>query len=75
MYPLGQMLAHCDVVFLQIVLNVLAVDNGIRREILSSKEEGEESLASQSVVIRTPKHFWELSRIWIDIMYKRSLGY
>src|SRR5256885_4269366 len=45
-YPLGHVFAHCQVVSLQVFLNILAVDDGIRGEIFSSEEEGEDGLAS-----------------------------
>ena len=73
-YPLRQVLASCNKVLLEIVLDVHSVDDTLRSEVLAREEHGEDSLTRQSGIVGGPDHLGELFRVVPCVLYQRCPG-
>ncbi|KAG9938422.1 glycosyl hydrolase-like protein, partial [Aureobasidium melanogenum] len=70
---LSQNLVSAKEVSLEIVLDVHAVEHSLGGEFFASKEEGENGLTGEALVVGGPDHLGEFGRFWPCVLNESSL--
>ena len=72
-YPARHMRTGVDEVFLQVILDIHAIDNALWRKVLAGEEEREDGGGRQAPVICRPNHLWQLGWVLVCIVNDRCL--